>query len=193
MANKFTGKMKNEAAEDSVEQVHSPSAGEPGAETTTEAVAGAGAEGSKEVKSIVPTKYASKYKDPANDDALRTFIKEQCGENGKINLPKFYALLRANGVADEHIKKFEDLTENLGNDEKGNPIKPAGGVAGRAVMTLRNRLTPIARSDKGIVGLDGKTYDVKLPPAPKTGAVAKAAEAKEAAAQSTETSENDAA
>ena len=173
MANKFTGKTKGEANEaPHTEQVHSPSAGEPG-----------GAE-AKEVKSIVPSKYAAKYKDPNNDDPLRTFIKEQCGQ--PIDLSKFYALLRANGIAEEHIKKFEVLTENLGNDDKGNPIKPAGGVAGRAVMTLRNRLTPIARTDKGIVGLDGKTYDVRLPPAPKTGAVAKAAEAKAAAETTTE-------
>lgn len=139
----------------------------------------AGAEASgeaKEIKSIVPSKYAAKYKDPSNDDPLRKFIKEQCGT--PIDLVKFYALLRANSVGNEHIEKFEAVTTNLPEGQK-----PAGGVAGRAVMTLRNRLTPIARSDKGLVGLDGKTYDVKLPPAPKTGAVAKAAEAKAAASE----------
>lgn len=156
-------------------------------EDNTEAQADAGAAvateaaEAKEVKSIVPSKYAAKYKDASNDDPLRTFIKEQCGH--PIDLVKFYALLRANGVADEHIKKFEDVTIGLGNDEKGNPVKPAGGVAGRAVMTLRNRLTPIARKGEGVKGLDGVTYDVRLPPAPKTGAVAKAAEAKAAASE----------
>jgi hypothetical protein len=156
-------------------------AADPNVDTATENTA-AGAEASgeaKEIKSIVPSKYAAKYKDPKNDDPLRSFIKEQCGS--PIDLVKFYALLRANGIGDEHIKKFEAITTDLPEG-----TKPAGGVAGRAVMTLRNRLTPIARSDKGIVGLDGKTYDVKLPPAPKTGAVAKAAEAKEAANQAAE-------
>lgn len=174
--NKFSEDVKNDA----VEQVHSPSAGEPG--HVDGGAAATGSDTEKTIKSIVPSKYASKYKDPSNDDALRTFIKEQCGENGKINLPKFYELLRKNEIADEHIKKFEVLTENLGNDEKGNPIKPAGGVAGRAVMTLRNRLTPRARTDKGLIGLDGKTYDVRVAPAPKTGAVAAAAEKKAAEA-----------
>lgn len=172
---------KNKFSEDTATET--PAAGDVADIVTTETTA-ASAEGEKTVKSIVPNKYAAKYKDPANDDALRTFIKEQCGQ--PINLTKFYELCRLNGVGEEHIKVFADKTENLGNDEKGNPVKPAGGVAGRAVMTLRNRLTPVARKGEGIKGLDGVTYDVKLPPAPKTGAVAKAAEAKEAAAKENE-------
>ena len=136
-------------------------------ENTQAPVADVGAE-VKAVKSIVPSKYAGKYKN-GGDDALATFIKEQCTVDGKFDFDKFFELATKNGIAQAEVDKY-----------KAQVDAKIGGAAGRARMTLRNRMTPIARKGEGMTGLDGEKYDVKLPPvAPREKA--------EAAAPATET------
>jgi hypothetical protein len=161
VANKFSGKTKagSESAQHDENQTEQASGGSDATENP------APAEGEvKTTKSIVPAKYAGKYKDPANDDALRTFIKEQTYENGKVNLDKFYELCLANGVPAEQVTKYKTQTD-----------AKVGGASGRAVMTLRNLMSTVARKGEGMKGLDGKTYDVKIAKAALTGAAADAA------------------
>lgn len=121
---------------------------------TTQVGAAATGEAPKAVKSIVPSKYAGKYKD-GGTDALATFIKEQCTVDNVFSFDRFFELCKANGIAEAEVNKYKEQVD-----------AKKGGAAGRARMTLRNRLTPIARKGEGMKGLDGETYDVKLPPAP---------------------------
>lgn len=114
----------------------------------------------KVVKSIVPSKYAGKYKN-GGDDALAVFIKEQCTVDGKFDFNKFGELAKINGI---DAAKVDGYLAAIAEKK--------GGAAGRMRMTLRNSMTPLCRADakgeyKGIKGLDGETYDVKLPPAPQ--------------------------
>lgn len=114
----------------------------------------------KTVKSIVPTKYAGKYKS-GQRDALGTFIDEQCVVDNAFSFDKFFDLCKANGIPEDEVNKYKVQVD-----------AKVGGAAGRARMTLRNRLTPLARKGDGMKGLDGKTYDVKLPPVKASGAAA---------------------
>jgi hypothetical protein len=125
-------------------------------ETTqaSETSAAPSTEAPKQIKSIVPSKYAGKYKN-GGDDALATFIKEQCTVDGKFDFDKFFELCAKNGIPQTEVDKYKTQVD-----------AKIGGAAGRARMTLRNRLTPVARKGEGMVGLDGEKYDVKLPPAP---------------------------
>ncbi len=144
--NKFTGNMKGDNNSDVA--VDEPTNG---VATTSEAKG--------PPKSIVPTKYAGKYKG-GGSDALAVFINEQSTVEGKFSFDRFFELCKANGVVATEVDKY-----------KAQVDQKIGGAAGRARMTLRNRLTPIARSGKGMKGLDGETYDVKLPALAKKEAV----------------------
>lgn len=100
-------------------------------------------------KSIVPSKYAGKYKD-RKDDPLTTFINEQCSnDNGKVDSEKFFELCGANGIKSETIDTYRAAVE-----------AKTGGAAGRARMTLGNMLNGIANKGEGLFGLDGKKYNV---------------------------------
>jgi hypothetical protein len=94
-------------------------------------------------KSIVPAKYGNKYKKGGADE-LAQFITKQCtGEGDKIDIAKFFALCRKNGVAEANVAKFEALVAT-----------GRGDAPGRARMTLRNSLTTPCRKNGGLTGLD---------------------------------------
>lgn len=118
-------------------------------------------------KSIVPSKYAGKYKGGGSDE-LAEFIKSQCTGKEGFEFPAFFTLCRKNGLAEEQVSKYESQV----NDK-------VHGAAGRARMTLRNMLATIARKEGKLKGIDGKEHDVNVPKAAVSGAAAKQAEASE--------------
>lgn len=137
-----------------------------GAEAPIEDIASAEAE-TKERKSIVPAKYANKYKD-GGSDALATFIKEQCTGKEGFEFPAFFALARKNlggSLTEEKVAHYE-----------GQVNANAHGSQGRARMTIRNMLATLARKNGKLVGLNGKEVAVDLPKPPVSGAAAKAQE-----------------
>lgn len=123
----------------------------------------------KTTKSIVPGKYAGRYKN-GGEDALAQFIKEQCVEEGKFSFDKFFDLCDKNGIAKEKIDHYQ-----------AQVAEKRHGAEGRARMTLRNMLATFARKNGKLVGLDGEEKEVSLPKAALTGA-AKAAADKASAA-----------
>ena len=129
----------------------------------------------KEKKSIVPAKYADRYK-TGGSDALAEFIKAQCNGKEGFEFPAFFDLCRKNGLAEEKVAHYE-----------GQVAEKRHGSQGRARMTLRNMLATIARKNGKLVGLNGEETAIDLPKPALTGAAAKAAEAKAApAGQATE-------
>lgn len=109
-----------------------------------------------EKKSIVPSKYAGKYK-KGHGDELAQFIEAQsAGEDGKFDWDNFFALIRANGVAEDKVVHYEALVASK-----------APGSQGRARMTLRNMLASIVRKADGQVkDINGETHTVELAPLP---------------------------
>lgn len=122
------------------------------------------AEAPKETKSIVPAKYAGKYKG-GGSDALAEFIKQQCTGKDGFEFTAFFTLCRKNGLPEEKVAHYESLV-----------AEKAHGAQGRARMTLRNMLATIARKDGKLTGLDDKTTDIDLPKPAVSGAAAKAQE-----------------
>lgn len=117
-------------------------------------------------KSIVPKKYAGKYKNGGND-ALAEFIKSQCNdEKGNFQFDKFFELCRKNGIADDKVAHYQTQVA-----EKRH------GAEGRTRMTLRNMLATPARKNGKLVGLDGTEVEISMPKVALTGA-AKAAQEK---------------
>lgn len=130
-------------------------------------------------KSIVPTKYAGKYKG-GGSDALAEFIKGQATGKEGFEFQAFFSLCRANiggTLTEEKIKHYEDLVASK-----------AHGAEGRARMTLRNMLATIARKNGELVGLDGNKHAVEVAKPTVSGAAAKAQET----AAATETTEDSA-
>jgi hypothetical protein len=119
-------------------------------------------------KSIVPTKYAGKYKG-GGSDALATFIKAQCGEGDKFEFTAFFELCTKNGIDAAKVEHYKKLVEDK-----------AHGAEGRARMTLRNMLATPARKNGKLIGLDGAEHEVVIAKAPLTGAAAAAQAASEA-------------
>jgi hypothetical protein len=121
----------------------------------------------KETKTIVPAKYAGKYKN-GGQGPLSDFIREQCGEGDKFDYDVFFNLCKLNGIADDKIAIYKAAV-----DEKKN------GANGRARMTLGNMLRAIARKNQKLVGTDKKEHAVAEPQIAASGAVAakKAADA----------------
>lgn len=125
----------------------------------------------KVTKSIVPSKYAGRYKN-GGDDALATFIKAQCKDDkGEFQFPQFFALCRKNGLAEEKVAHYE-----------GQVAEKRNGSQGRARMTLRNMLATIARKNGKLIGLDGAETDISLPKPALSGAAKAKAEEQAAAA-----------
>jgi len=64
----------------------------------------------KTTKSIVPAKYAGRYKNGGTDE-LANFIKEQCMEDNTFSFDKFFDLMEKNGIAkdkaDMQVEEFE--------------------------------------------------------------------------------------
>lgn len=122
----------------------------------------------KESKSIVPARYANKYKG-GGSDPLAEFIKAQCTGKEGFEFSAFFELNRKNGIAEEQVKKYE---------EQIAAKRP--GSQGRTRMTLRNMLATIARKNGKLIALDGSEVAINLPKPVLTGA---AAAAKAAAAE----------
>jgi len=115
----------------------------------------------KEPKSIVPKKYAGRYKG-GGSDALAEFIKEQASGKEGFEFPAFFDLARKNGIPEEKVAHYESqVAEKL------------PGSQGR--MTLRNMLATFARKNGKLVGLNGEEVAIDLPKPALSGAAAKAA------------------
>jgi hypothetical protein len=121
-------------------------------------------EETKTTKSIVPSKYAGRYKN-GGEDPLALFIKEQCATPEGFSFPKFFELMSANGIAEDKVEHY-----------KNQVAEKRHGAEGRARMTLRNMLATIVRKNGKATGLDGSEVEINLPKLALTGA-AKAASA----------------
>ena len=113
-------------------------------------------------KSIVPAKYAGKYKDGGSDD-LAKFINEQCRGKEGFDYAKFFTLCRENGLPEDKVAMYEGQVE-----------AKRLGSQGRARMTLRNMLATIVRKEGQLRDIDGEAVDIELPKVALTGAAAKA-------------------
>lgn len=122
----------------------------------------------KTTKSIVPARYADRYK-KGGGDALAEFINAQCGEKEGFSFTKFWELCKKNGLPAEKVDHYAGQV-----DEKRH------GAQGRARMTLRNMLATIVRRDGKLTALDGSEVDLSLPKPVLSGAAAAAAKPSEA-------------
>jgi hypothetical protein len=113
-------------------------------------------------KSIVPAKYAGKYKDGGSDD-LAKFINEQCRGKEGFDYGQFFELCRENGLPEDKVAMYEGQVE-----------AKRLGSQGRARMTLRNMLATIVRKDGKLRNLEGDDIDIELPKVALAGAAAKA-------------------
>jgi len=118
----------------------------------------------KTTKSIVPSKYAGRYKNGGNDP-LAEFIKTQCTTDQGFSFPEFFKLCAQNGVPQDKVDHYRNQVT-----EKRH------GAEGRARMTLRNMLATFARKNGKLVGLDDAEVEVNLPKVALTGAAKAAAE-----------------
>ena len=118
----------------------------------------------KTTKSIVPAKYAGRYKNGGTDE-LANFIKEQCMEDNTFSFDKFFDLMEKNGIAKDKVDHYASQV-----NEKRH------GAQGRARMTLRNMLATFVRKNGKATGLDGSEVEINLPKPALTGAAKKAAE-----------------
>lgn len=140
------------------------------AEVQTEATTETAAPVEKTTKSIVPPRYAGKYKAGGND-ALAAFINEQCREStgagiGAFDYDKFWELCKINGIADNKVDHYANQVA-----EKRH------GSQGRSRMTLRNMLATFARAKGTLKNLSGEEVAVLVEKPAVSGAAAKAQEA----------------
>jgi hypothetical protein len=125
------------------------------------------AEGEPKVtKSIVPAKYAGRYKD-GGSDALAQFINTECKGTDGFDYDKFFELCRINGLPEDKVAHYQAQVDSK-----------RLGSQGRARMTLRNMLATIARKNGQLKALDEGLVEVELPKVVLAGAVA-AAKAKQ--------------
>lgn len=117
----------------------------------------------KTTKSIVPSKYAGRYKN-GGEDELANFIKSQCTTQQGFEFDRFFQLCRLNGIAEDKVAHYQ-----------GQVAEKRHGAEGRARMTLRNMLATFVRKNGKAVTLEGTEVPVSLPKAALTGA-AKAAQ-----------------
>lgn len=130
-------------------------------ENRAEAMALAGDAGSEQAapeakvsKSIVPAKYAGKYKS-GGSDALAEFIKSQCvNKEGTFEFPAFFELCKINGIEPGKVDHYSGLVQ-----------QKAHGAEGRARMTLRNMLATPARKTGKLKNLAGEEVEVSVPAA----------------------------
>lgn len=144
---------KNKQAANEVEQ-------EPATTAPTEATEAT----EKTTKSIVPAKYAGRYKDGGSDE-LSAFIKQQCSGKEGFEFGAFFELAKKNGVDAAKVDHYASQVA-----EKRH------GAQGRARMTIRNMLATFARKNGKLVGLNGEEFAINLPKAAVSGAAAKAQE-----------------
>lgn len=136
-----------------------------GAEATTEAP--------KTSKSIVPSRYAGKYKD-GGSDALALYINKECKGEAGFDYAKFFDLCKINGIDAAKVDHYAEQVESK-----------RLGSQGRARMTLRNMLATLVRKDGKIKGLDGEFVELALPKVALTGAAKAAHDKQEAAGEPT--------
>jgi len=120
-------------------------------------------ESPKVTKSIVPARYAGRYKAGGSDE-LAEFIKKQATGKEGFEWPAFFQLVRANGILEEKVAHYE-----------AQVAAKRHGAEGRARMTLRNMLATIARKNGKLVGLNGEETTINLPKPVLSGAAADAA------------------
>lgn len=130
-------------------------------ETETEVAETASTE-EKKTKSIVPARYAGRYKAGGSDE-LAEFIKKQASGKEGFEFPAFFQLCRKNGLPEEKVAHYE-----------GQVAAKRHGAEGRARMTLRNMLATIARKNGKLVGLDDQEVAINLPKPALSGAAAAA-------------------
>jgi hypothetical protein len=118
----------------------------------------------KETKSIVPARYAGKYK-AGGSDALAEFINAQCKGKDGFDYPAFFELALKNGVSQEQVDKYS-----------GQVAEKRHGSQGRARMTIRNMIATTVRKTGKVIGLGGSEFAIDLPKPALSGAAAKAAE-----------------
>jgi len=116
----------------------------------------------KKTKSIVPARYAGKYK-KGGVDSLAEFINAQCSEKGTFDFAKFWDLCKKNGLPTEKVDHYA-----------GQVAEKRHGAQGRARMTLRNMLATIVRKDGKLIALDGSEATLSLPKPTLSGAAAAA-------------------
>ena len=116
----------------------------------------------KTTKSIVPAKYAGRYKD-GGSDALAQFINAECKGTDGFDYDKFFELCRINGIPEDKVAHYQAQVD----------AKKLGSQ-GRARMTLRNMLATIARKTGQLKALDEGLVEVELPKVALAGAAAKA-------------------
>jgi len=119
-------------------------------------------------KSIVPAKYAGKYKGAG--DSVSEFINTQSSGKEGFEFPAFFSLCRKNGIAEDKVKHYEDQVL----------VEKRNGSPGRARMTLGNMLRSIARNKGQLIGLNDEATtfaDLKKPAV--SGAAAAAQETAE--------------
>jgi hypothetical protein len=116
----------------------------------------------KVTKSIVPARYAGKYKKGGSDD-LATFINAQCNDGKEFSFDKFWELCKKNGLDATKVDHYA-----------GQVAEKRHGAQGRARMTLRNMLATIVRKDGKLIALDGSEATLSLPKPTLSGAAAAA-------------------
>jgi hypothetical protein len=116
----------------------------------------------KTTKSIVPAKYAGKYKG-GGSDPLAEFIKSQSTGKDGFEFTAFFTLCRKNGLPEDKVAHYESqVAEKL------------QGANGRARMTLRNMLATIARKNGKLIALNGEEVEVAVAKPAVSGAAAAA-------------------
>lgn len=115
-------------------------------------------------KSIVPAKYAGKYKD-GGSDPLSLFIKQECVGKDGFEFSAFFNLCKVNGIPEAQVTKYSEQV-----------AAKAQGANGRARMTLRNMLATIARKTGKLKTQAGEEQDVAVAKPAVSGAAAKAQE-----------------
>lgn len=136
----------------------------------TEAAPVEATEEQKTTKSIVPSKYSGRYKN-GGEGPLAEFIKTQSTVDSVFSFDRFFALCLKNGLPQDKVDHY-----------RGQVQEKRHGAEGRTRMTLRNMLATIARKNGKLIGLDDAEVQIDLPKAALTGAAAKAAANKQAAA-----------
>lgn len=127
------------------------------------------ADAETERKSIVPAKYANKYKN-GGEGPTAEFIKDQCTEkDGTFSFSAFFDVARKNGIAEDKVSTYEQAVK-----------EEAHGARGRARMTLGNMLRAKARKEQKLAGLNGKPVDVAEAQLEVKGAAKAAQDAKAA-------------
>jgi len=124
-------------------------------------------------KSIVPAKYAGRYKNGGNDD-LAKFINEQCSDKEGFNYGTFFKLCRVNGLPEDKVAMYEGQVESK-----------RLGSQGRARMTLRNMLATLVRKDGKLKDVAVYDFNIDLPKPALTGAAAAAKAKHEGAGEGT--------